>query len=58
MLIGYQKKFLQFAFIFWIVERASGSLGELHLAAFSSHLVFGQMKAGFNYDLVKSGQID
>ena len=68
MLIGYQKKFLQFAFIFWIVERASGSLGELRLAVFSSHLVFGQMKdliiiwsnlvksgqmkAGFNYDLV------
>ena len=57
MLIGYQKKFLQFAFIFWIVERASGLLGELHLVAFCSHLVFGHMKPGFNYNLDKSGQM-
>ena len=38
------KEVFTICIFFWIVERASGSLGELRLAVFSSHLVFGQMK--------------
>ena len=51
------KEVFTICIFFWIVERASGLLGELHLVAFCSHLVFGHMKPGFNYNLVKSGQM-